>query len=1008
MIIPIITRRIFSEMPQWIAGFIDGQSFLPVQASPAELLLSEQEFYLGSKILNRLPPHALIQIDHFTADPRPHHLMVRLLYRQPRDAYTHVYCLENGAPSLLDDICWQALNPTLLPDPKPDVPLWLHWKNTARSLNSCLLGLDAAPPQDTDAPQEGEDAPDSAPPEEENVFRQFLAEHAQASGQPDEDPGAEIPPLPDTSFDTLKTLFHENRTYYPGTIAGELEALLGKDVLGVRQRQRAALLLQYGYRRQPAGAFTFDRAPFSRPLVGRDTALATLEDLLSGAERSSETQTVLLYGPVGHGAGCLLRRLKQAVSGRQIAFVDCNAAGLSLTGSSELYDQSACGTFLRTVFGKAVVVLQNFSTVWHNRTDQDSAYACLCQFLSSHRWLDKFLGVEVPVAPRLIIAVTREFPEEMAQACGSLFASTLDLSEDYSPEEKLDILRARAGEHDLTMTRRAAEKLLDYSPLSLSKALHLVDRLSLRADKDRPCDVPDVTRLLPAPALSPDEQLAGRFWRCRGKLLPAARDLAEQQMKTLATDGSARERTKARRLLTGILDCVPVPAKQQPSRSAVRRDLDRNLLGLDKIKDTVSTWATQPGEQRRGLLLVGPPGTAKTSLSMALSHALGFGDHIVRLDMSHIISRDQLCGTTEVYNATPGLIAEFTQRYKGRQIPFLFDEIDKISPNIMYTLLELLDSGVFADNAYGAIDHRQRPLVFTANQLESIPRPLLDRLLVIHVPSYTFYEKVRLLAFLWQRRMPKAAPLPESLCQTLVRWWGTTGGGRDLQHIVGKLASACENGLWAPGEGDDFHCLRALLGPETYLPPPVTRRPGMAYALAACTDGSGLVTPVQAVDTETTGTFGLGSNAEMLDSAGIARLLAARMAGRAARPAILAMDSAPSERSGPSAGLSEFLALYSLFKGVSLPGVSATGELLIHGEVRAVGGVRNKVYAVVRAAGIIHHLFLPEGNRADITEDLRRALHKAGVQFWFVGSVEEVLPVLKEITAVRPATALSC
>lgn len=1001
--ISLIIRHQLTCLPDMVAGYILNQEFMIVEANPPELVPQKPEFYLGTRVIQALPQDAIIQLDQFEHAATPNQLRARLIFRRESEKFRKLHTLDNHTPPPAD-YEWTAV--------EPSIPSRASWIKAAKMMNNALLGIISdyaqlpvmpdpvlvSPPLPGKGRSNQKNGPESNP--ENDAFEQFLLQHAQ---QPDPSTAKTPapPPLPEeASHQMLKSLFKRNRRFYPSPVATILDQLFSKP-LASREQRRAMLLLQYGFCRK-AVAPTFDHRPFQQPLVGRSEALQDMDDVLRRVEQTYQTQTVLLHAPHGQGAGCLLKRLEQAAGDLTIGWADCNQSGIGLAGTSPIYDQATEGSFLADAFGADIIILQNFETAYNSRqTDKDSAFPCLSTLLSQQKWLDRFLGVSLKVPAKIILVLTQEYSPEMQQTCRSFFLHTIQLPE-YTLEEKCQIVQDRAAAQGVQMSQIAAKALVcDFAPLSLVKAVHQTDRLIPACGPT--CQATDVTRCL-RPSLSPDERLASRYWHCRDTMCPAARDLAEEQMGILSRSTSYRDRDMARRILTGILDCLPV-REPLPTQDQIRRSFDRDLLGLESLKDSVSRWAAN-SKDRRGLLLVGPPGVAKTAISMALSQALGFGNHPVRLDMSHM-TRHQMCGTGKLFDSlpVPGIIAENTRRYQGRQIPFVFDELDKASPEILYTLLELLDSGFFSDNAYGPLDQRYRPLIFTANELGPIPRPVLDRLVVLHVAPYCRNQKVKLAAFLWQRALPAAPPLPPKLCETLVDEWAISGGARDLQHIIQRLSAAYDADDWDP-DVTDLDSLCTLLGKPAYTPPPVTTRPGMSYALAVCTDGSGVLTPVQAVPCEQEGNYGLGSSQSMNDSAGLARFLARRLAGKNAGSAVLAMDADPGGRSGPSAGLAEFIALYSLFQGITLSGgAAATGELLAQGQLRPIGGVRSKIDAVVRSKEVVRHLFLPEGNREDVDLDLRRALAEADIQLHFVTHVGEAAHILNKLFRLPPNQA---
>lgn len=981
-----------STLPRWVAGIATGQLFTTAQYEGGFPEFSGT-LLLEQNVAMKIPSQAVVCFDDLHREGSYTLRAGQVFYSLEQENLENLYALSaDGSAHKISPSRWPATDPQLL---SPQNRTAEEWAEAAR-----LLGERAGnhrtplPEPAMDITIEDPDAGKKEPPS----FHRFLQQNAMPC--PEQEDPTLPPPIPqDPSL--IGNFVKEHQDFYPPAIRRTLGQLALLALTSNRQMIRLHKILQYGYTPK-AASLTYDAAPFNRPLAGREEALHTLGTALCEAAKGSR-QLVLVIAPPGHGGGTLLRRLYQAIDKTQLGTIECSSAPLNLAGSSVGYDQSNAGSVCTLRF-KQALILKNLDDAWHKRDDKDSAFLQFETLLTSNQWTDRYLDVELEFQAKLCIAVVHHLPRELARAFEGIFQYTIDLTKDYSLAEKVEILQGRASQGNLT--RPAAETLvLSYAPLSLTKAVHLLDRVLAASNPAEEISVQTVNRILKAPALTPEERLIGRYLRRRDQLLPAARELAQTHVDLLVADPdttSAHERREAARLLQMMMDCVPL-AKALPAPQELRTALDREILGLPHQKDALVQWIVNP--QGKGLLLVGPPGCAKTSLAHAVSIAMGYKD-VVHLDMAHM-TPSLLSGSGKLHGSVPGEIARKAAQDKGEQRPFVLDEVDKASPEVCFAMLDLLQSGVFLDNALGALDLRKRPLLLTANSLEPLPRPLLDRLIILEMPSYTLPEKTALCAFLWNRQLPGAPALEEQACEQIVHWWCPSGGCRDVQKALQKLTSAYRSG-WVPC--GDKEALAAILGAPSYYPPPACRPgPGMAYALAACTDGSGVVTPVQALSAPPgtpTQSFGLGSSTSMLDSANLAQLLAPQVAGQKYRPMLLAMD-AGTGRDGPSAGLAEFIALFSSYKNLQLPAVAATGELLLHGQILAVGALRQKIDGVLRCQPLVSHLILPEDNRAHLTEDLRRALAKANVSLYFARCVEDVARILLEQIAL-PARPASC
>lgn len=1003
--------------PQWLAGRFHDGFFRVFQSQRAHFVRANPELYFKDLRLSDLPDDAILMLDGITSIDDYTLQAKSLLYRVKSERFGTVHDLDgHEVPHTL----WKALDPSSLSCATAD-PLG-YWEEHALLLTEFEIGQTKPATQPTDAhwhpappvappqyPPPSKPA-DAAPKRHRYPFEEFLADHAQPAAPSPKYANCAMPSsLLLESLSLQQSLFDKNQAYYPEPVRNDLHRLFREgSSLSSREMHRLRLLLTYGFTPKENKGPVFDlealgRTLYAPGLVGLKREREALLDLFVQCNKPGTFRNLLLEAPADRGGGLLVRRILEACP--NAVSIDCSASGALLVGSASVYDSSSEGHFLSQAYGRDVVILRNLEVPWFTMNqNKDSAMPSLLSFLSTRSWRDNFLGVPIELSSvRVVIAVVNQLSEQMKQRCTALFNQTLPLPVPRY-EDRFAILKDRAAHcaPPLLLQDDALHALLTrYAPISISEACHTLDRLALHAPPGRRLDAGDLAELLPPPSLSEDEELVSRYYQNRARISPANRSHTEKQVRTLlAGTATPEELQRARGILAGILDCLPV-SRPLPDRRTVRKALDRDLLGMESVKEQVTDWLLS-GSKRPGLLLVGPPGTAKTSIGLGLAGALGF-DTVVRIDMSHMTT-PQLAGTASVYHPTPGLLAEQTQLHHGQPIPFLFDEADKAQPEVLHAILELLDSGFFADNAWGTIEQR-RPMLFTANSLGPLPGPLLDRLEVVQMPVYGCGEKCRLLQFLWQRRMPAGTqPLPDGLCRTLVCNWAISGGARDVKFIVYRLGHAYANG-WRPDQaGSERTVLRAILGQEAFLPPPPINRAGEAFALAACTDGGGRVTPIHVAeqsDTLPVPCVGLGNSATMQESAMLAKLLAPQAAGCAPRPLTVAMDAGVG-RDGPSAALAEFLACYSFYTGRSIGGCAASGELLLHGQVRAVGGIAQKINGAVRASGIIRTLLLPAANRPDVTDDLRRDLDDAGIRLFFVATVEEAVAVVSSLPGHAP------
>lgn len=417
-------------------------------------------------------------------------------------------------------------------------------------------------------------------------------------------------------------------------------------------------------------------------------------------------------------------------------------------------------------------------------------------------------------------------------------------------------------------------------------------------------------------------------------------------------------------------------------------------LDLEVLRAEAAKAAARRGQtlgQGPVLCFAGPPGTGKTSIGRAIAQALGRG--FVRFSVAGLRDEAELRGHRRTYvGAMPGRILAELRKAGTRNPVFMLDEIDKIGQDFRgdpaSVLLETLDpqqNHAFLDHFLDMpFDLSQVMFIATANMVETLPRPLLDRMEIIPYPSYTRAEKQRIAGrFLAPRQLADAGLStaevrfePEALGK-LVDEYTAEAGLRNLERVVGGVCRKV--------------ALQALTGeaplPRTIgaadvpllLGPPMNPREALRG-----TDQVGVVAGL--VVGEAGGRVIYVETARMPAGRGTGRLITTGSMGRVLResvmtalshlrsraleyaldPAALDVDvhvhipAAAVPKDGPSAGLTIAVALLSLFSGrPASRRVAMTGELSLTGRVMPVGGVRDKVLAAQQAG--IHLVLLPAG-----------------------------------------------
>lgn len=452
-----------------------------------------------------------------------------------------------------------------------------------------------------------------------------------------------------------------------------------------------------------------------------------------------------------------------------------------------------------------------------------------------------------------------------------------------------------------------------------------------------------------------------------------------------------------------------------------RRVLDRDHYGLKDVKERILEFLAvgiHKGEVAGSIiLLVGPPGVGKTSIGRSIADALG--RKFYRFSVGGIRDEAEIKGHRRTYiGAMPG---KFLQAVKdtGTANPLIMlDEIDKIGASYhgdpASALLEVLDPEQNSDFLDHYLDLRfdlsKVLFVCTANQTDSIPGPLLDRMEVISLSGYIAEEKLQIARkYLLPRQIGRAGlpkdtvRLDKATLRALIESYARDAGVRRLEKqlakIVRKVAVRLLEGTKAPitiAEPD----LKAYLGSPVFRDERKLSGPGVVTGLAWTAMG-GATLSIEAVRPHEQGrgiklTGQLGD--VMKESAEIAySYLSSHAREFGADPAFfdkaaihLHVPAGATPKDGPSAGITMASALLSLARNQPVRRIAMTGEITLTGEVFPIGGVREKLIAARRAG--IKEIILPEDNRGEY-EEVPEHVRK-GLTIHFASRFEDVVPLL--------------
>ncbi len=427
---------------------------------------------------------------------------------------------------------------------------------------------------------------------------------------------------------------------------------------------------------------------------------------------------------------------------------------------------------------------------------------------------------------------------------------------------------------------------------------------------------------------------------------------------------------------------------------AARKVLDRDHFGLEKVKErileTIAVRQMNPEGKGQIICLVGPPGVGKTSIALSVAKALN--RKLSRISLGGVRDEADIRGHRKTYiGAMPGRIVEAISRSGAMNPLLVLDEIDKLSGDYRgdpaSALLEVLDSEqnhAFRDHFLEIpLDLSQVMFITTANSLDTIPRPLLDRMEVIQLSSYTDEEKLQIAKnHLLPKQMKEhglkkgSLRIDEETLRAIIRDYTRESGVRQLER---RLAAVCRK--------TDMQLLsktvKRVTVTEKDLPKLLDMQPypptvhveqeeiGVVNGLA-WTEAGGEILEVEVNVMEGSGKLELTGNlGDVMKESAQAALSAACGAGRRRwastrtfiRPRTSTSISrrAQCPRTAPPPVLPWLLRMLSALTDRKIKaGIAMTGEVTLRGRVLPIGGLKEKTMAAKRYG--IHTVLIPKDN----------------------------------------------
>ena len=469
--------------------------------------------------------------------------------------------------------------------------------------------------------------------------------------------------------------------------------------------------------------------------------------------------------------------------------------------------------------------------------------------------------------------------------------------------------------------------------------------------------------------------------------------------------------------------CLELPwgtyTKERLNVDAARKVLDREHFGLEKVKErileTIAVRQMNPEGKGQIICLAGPPGVGKTSIALSVAKALN--RKLSRISLGGVRDEADIRGHRKTYiGAMPGRIVEAISRSGAMNPLLVLDEIDKLSGDYRgdpaSALLEALDSEqnhAFRDHFLEIpLDLSQVMFITTANSLDTIPRPLLDRMEVIQLSSYTDEEKLQIAKnHLLPKQMKEhglkkgSLRIDEETLRAIIRDYTRESGVRQLER---RLAAVCRK--------TDMQLLsktvKRVTVTEKDLPKLLDMQPypptvhveqeeiGVVNGLA-WTEAGGEILEVEVNVMDGSGKLELTGNlGDVMKESAQAALSCLR-----SRAETLGIDpdfyktkdihvhfpEGAVPKDGPSAGIAMATALLSALTNRKIKaGIAMTGEVTLRGRVLPIGGLKEKTMAAKRYG--IHTVLIPKDNARDL-EEIDQTV-RAALRFVPVETVDQV------------------
>ena len=604
-----------------------------------------------------------------------------------------------------------------------------------------------------------------------------------------------------------------------------------------------------------------------------------------------------------------------------------------------------------------------------------------------------------------------------------LIADLLTQSATFGYAEKMRVLQNLHPVHRLEMANKLMAQELEVLRLENS----IQDKTQQSIDKgQRDYFLREQMKVIRSELGESDDEAEIEEYREKIEALKLPDEVEEKFMKEVQRLAKQPYGSSEASVIRNYLDtALELPwgkkTKERLDVKAAKRILDEDHFGLEKVKErileTLAVKQLSPNMPGQIICLVGPPGVGKTSIAMSVARALN--RKLGRISLGGIHDEAEIRGHRKTYiGAMPGRIINAVSQAGSCNPLLLLDEIDKLGSDYRgdpsAALLEVLDSeqnSTFRDNYLEVpFDLSDCMFITTANQTDTVPRPLLDRMEIIELSSYTDEEKLMIAK---EHLLPKQLKkhglkktqvrLSDDALREIIRCYTRESGVRNLERELANLCRKCAMRFVSDPELKRISVtgrnLEELLGVRKFLPDKLASADSVGLVTGlAWTSVGGETLEVECNVVDGSGKLNLTGNLGDV----MKESVQAAMSYIRSRTQVLGIPEdfyktkdihvhfpeGAVPKDGPSAGITVCTAMVSALTGAPVRrDIAMTGEISIRGRVLPIGGLKEKTMAALRHG--VKTVIIPASNEKDL-EEIDQTVRKA-LNFILVDHVDAVI-----------------